>query len=257
MSSLSLFQGERALVTGSASSIGRGIAMALARESAYVILADIDVARNKETLTLIKAVGGAGEAITCDLSTADGWRPLVGHIDKTGPVHMLVHSASPPRHEKDRVATVDETTFDAMLNTNVRSGFFLGREIADRMVKANIRGRMLYLTSLHAESPRNLPHYSASKGGMRMVMKELARALGPHGIRVNALAPGAVPGGGAKNITDDFKSKIPMRRVGTPDDMAATAVAMLSDRFMPYVTGTTIAADGGLDLFNWIPFPVA
>jgi NAD(P)-dependent dehydrogenase (short-subunit alcohol dehydrogenase family) len=86
-------------------------------------------------------------------------------------------------------------------------------------------------------------------------MKELARGLGPHGIRVNALAPGAVPGGGAKNITDEFKSKIPMRRVGTPDDMAATAVAMLSDRFMPYVTGTTIAVDGGLDLYNWIPFP--
>jgi 3-oxoacyl-[acyl-carrier protein] reductase len=257
MTSVSLFQNERALVTGAASSIGRAIAVALAREGAHVILADIDASRNAETLTLVNAAGGSTETITCDLATADGWKPLIAHIDKTGPVHMFVHSASPPRHEKDRIGTVDEATFDAMLNTNLRSGFFLGREIADRMIKARIKGRMLYLTSLHAQSPRNLPHYSASKGGMHMVMKELARALGPHGIRVNALAPGAVPGGGAKNITDEFKSKIPMRRVGTPDDMAATAVAMLSDRFMPYVTGTTIAVDGGLDLYNWIPFPEA
>ena len=67
---------------------------------------------------------------------------------------------------------------------------------------------------------------------------------------------GAVPGGGAKNITDEFRSKIPMRRVGTPADMAATALALLSDRFTPYVTGTTVAVDGGLDLYNWIPFTV-
>ena len=64
------------------------------------------------------------------------------------------------------------------------------------MRERKIRGRMVILTSLHAESPRNLPHYSASKAGMTMVMKELARALGPDGIRVNAIAPGAIPGGG-------------------------------------------------------------
>ncbi len=255
MQPLGLFKGERALVTGSASSIGRGIAMALAREGADVLLADIDPKRNAETLAAISGSGGQAHIITCDLSTADGWKQLLAKAREGKALDMFVHSASPPRHEKDRIESVDETTFDSMLNTNLRSGFFLGREIAADMLKAGIRGRMLYLTSLHAGTPRNLPHYSAAKGGMRMLVMELARALGPDGIRVNALAPGAVPGGGAANITDVFKAKIPMRRVGTPDDMARTAIAMLSDHFTPYVTGTTIAVDGGLDLYNWIPFP--
>ncbi len=255
MQPLGLFKGERALVTGSASSIGRAIAVALAREGAEVLLADIDAKRNAETLAAVTADGGKARAVNCDLSTADGWKGLLTEVDRDGAPTIFVHSASPPRHERDQIESVDEATFDAMLNTNIRSGFFLGREIALRMRRAGINGRMLYLTSLHAGTPRNLPHYSASKGGMRMVMMELARALGPDGIRVNALAPGAVPGGGAANITDAFKAKIPMRRVGTPDDMARTAVAMLSDHFTPYVTGATIAVDGGLDLYNWIPFP--
>lgn len=250
-----LFRGERALVTGAASSIGRAIAIALAAEGAEVLLADLDDARNADTRQTIAAAGGHSVAIACDLSGTNGWKTLLTKADRLGPLHMFVHSASPPRHETDGVESLDEATFDAMLNTNVRSGFFLGREIAGRMRRAGIRGRLLYLTSLHAETPRNLPHYSASKGGMRMVMMELARAFGPDGIRVNALAPGAVPGGGARNITDAFQSKIPMRRVGSPVDMARTAIAMLSDRFTPYVTGTTIAVDGGLDLYNWIPFP--
>ena len=78
----------------------------------------------------------------------------------------------------------------------MRSGFLLAREIARKMIADGVHGRMLFVTSLHADSPRNLPHYSASKAGQTMVVKELAKALGPHGIRVNAIAPGAVPGGG-------------------------------------------------------------
>ncbi len=252
MSSL-LYANERALVTGSASSIGRAIALALAKEGAEVVLADIDPARNQETLEAITAAGGKATAVTVDLSKTDGHTKLLAAIG-SAPVHMFVHSASPPRHEKDGVRSVDEATWDAMVNTNQRAAFFLSRALGMRMADAKIPGRILLLTSLHAETPRNLPHYGASKGGMRMVMMELARAFGPQGIRVNALAPGAVPGGGAKNITDEFKSKIPMRRVGTPDDMAATALAILSNRFMPYVTGSTIAVDGGLALYNWIPF---
>ena len=120
-----------------------------------------------------------------------------------------------------------------------------------------MRGRMLYITSLHAQSPRNLAHYSAAKAGMTMAMKELARALGPSGIRVNALAPGAVPGGGAANMDDTFqpKRKIPLQRFGTPEDMAGMALALLSDRFSGYVTGVTVPVDGGLALFNWIDMP--
>ena len=87
---------------------------------------------------------------------------------------------------------------------------------------------MLFITSLHAETPRNIPHYAASKAGQTMVVKELARALGPAGIRVNALAPGAVPGGGFNAAAFSFDGKIPLGRLGRPEDMAdmATGAAL-------------------------------
>jgi NAD(P)-dependent dehydrogenase (short-subunit alcohol dehydrogenase family) len=86
-----------------------------------------------------------------------------------------------------------------------------------------------------------------------MLVKELARALGADGIRVNAIAPGAIPGGGFDADVSSLAKMIPLGRTGTPEDVADMAVALLCDRFSRYVTGTTIAVDGGLALFNWIP----
>jgi NAD(P)-dependent dehydrogenase (short-subunit alcohol dehydrogenase family) len=111
---------------------------------------------------------------------------------------------------------------------------------------------MLFITSLHAYTPRNLPHYSATKAGQTMLVKELARAFGPAGIRVNAIAPGAIPGGGFAANVGALTPKIALGRVGTPADIAGMAVALLSDRFAGYVTGTTVVVDGGLALHNWI-----
>jgi NAD(P)-dependent dehydrogenase (short-subunit alcohol dehydrogenase family) len=253
MTSSGLFAGERALVTGSASNIGRAIALALAAEGADLLLADIDDARNGEVAREARALGRRAEPVAADLSTGDGWRAVIGACGERPP-EMMVYSACPRRYEKDTPLAVEEATLDAMLTTNVRSAFLLGRDLGRRMRTAGVAGRMLYITSLHAEAPRNLAHYSAGKAGMTMVMKELARALGPHGIRVNALAPGAVPGGGAVNMDDRFgpKRKIPMQRFGTAADMAGPAVALLANRYSGYVTGTTLAVDGGLALFNWI-----
>jgi 3-oxoacyl-[acyl-carrier protein] reductase len=248
-----LFQGEIAIVTGSASNIGRAIALALAAEGASVCCVDVDPARNASVVEEIGKAGGHAQAMAVDLSTADGWRaalPADGSIPS-----MLVHSASPPRREADGALTVSEATWDAMQNTNLRSGFFLARELGKRMRDAGIKGRMLFITSLHAQAPRNIPHYAAAKAGQTMVVKELARALGPAGIRVNALAPGAVPGGGFNAAAFDFSGKIPLGRLGRPEDMANMAVALLSDRFSGYVTGATVAVDGGIALYNWIPLP--
>lgn len=256
MTPIGLFQGERALVTGSASNIGRAIAVALAREGAEVVLADVDPARNADTLAKIQADGGRAETITIDLAQKDGWKALDAHV-ASRPLHMLVHSASPPRKEVDHLLDVAEDTFDGMLNVNVRSGFLLARSAGARMRRDGIRGRMLFITSLHAETPRNLPHYSASKAGQTMLVKELARALGPDGIRVNALAPGAIPGGGFNASAFDFTGKVPMGRLGTAEDLAGPALALLSDRFAGYVTGTTLVVDGGIALFNWIKPPWA
>lgn len=251
MQPIGLFKGERALVTGSASNIGRAIAEALAKEGAAVVLADVDPARNAATLKAVEVAGGKATAVDCDLSTKDGWKALVAKLGDQ-PFDIFVHSAAPPRKEADHAMDVSEDIFDGMLNVNLRSGFFLAREMGRRMQKSSIKGRMLFITSLHAETPRNLPHYSSAKAGQTMIVKELARALGPSGIRVNAMAPGAIPGGGFNAGAFDFGGKIPLGRLGNAEDLAGPAVALLTDRFTRYVTGTTLVVDGGIALFNWI-----
>src|ERR1051326_6225414 len=97
-----------------------------------------------------------------------------------------------------------------MLEVNLNAGLLIAHARGRHMVERAVKGRMLFVTSLHAWSPRNLPHYSASKAGQTMVVKELARALGRHGIRVNAVAPGAIPGRGLaahQALADKIASK--------------------------------------------------
>jgi NAD(P)-dependent dehydrogenase (short-subunit alcohol dehydrogenase family) len=240
-----LLEGERALVTGCGGGIGRGIAKALKAEGATVLGSDITAAPAEDGIDFLAA----------DLGQRDGWRTLLdGAVAKLGSISLLVHAASPRRLEADTPLSVSEETWDAMTGINLRAGFFLAREIGRHMVERGTRGRILLITSQHRETARNLPHYSASKAGMTMVMKELARVLAPSGIRVNAIAPGAIPGGGfvAGNL-GELVTQIPLGRPGTPDDIAQMAVAVLSERFGRYVVGTTLEVDGGLGLISWIP----
>jgi 3-oxoacyl-[acyl-carrier protein] reductase len=254
-----LLAGDAALVTGAASGIGRGVAQALAREGARVVLADVDADRGEGVAAALRGEGRDATFIACDLAAAGGAERLFGAaVAALGRVSILVHSASPRRLESDTVFGVSDETWDRMLNVNLRGAFVLGREAGRHMRERKIRGRMVILTSLHAESPRNLPHYSASKAGMTMVMKELARALGPDGIRVNAIAPGAIPGGGfnaAASGIERLTACTALGRLGTPEDVAGVALALVCDRFSAYVTGTTVVVDGGLALHNWLPPP--
>jgi len=229
-----LLEGDRALVTGVANGIGRGIAQALGDEGAEVFGADVAQA---------------------DLSSAEDARRLADEaIRRLGTVSIFVHSASPRRQESQNVLEVSEAQWREMLAVNLDAAFILSQRLARHMVEKKVKGRILLVTSLHAESPRNLPHYSAAKAGETMLVKELARALGPRGIRVNALAPGAIPGGGFQ-APPGMVEKIPLRRFGTPADVAAAAVAVLSERFGAYITGSTIVVDGGIALHNWIGPP--
>jgi len=226
-----LLRGDAALVTGAGGGIGRALAAALAAEGAAVFgadLADADLSRPGEAQRL------AGEAVR-----------------RLGSVSIFVHAASPRRQESQKALQVTEAEWREMLEVNLNAGFLIAQALGRHMVERAVKGRMLFVTSLHAWSPRNLPHYSASKAGQTMVVKELARALGPHGIRVNAIAPGAIPGGGFA-APQALADKIALKRFGTPAEVAAMAVAVLSERFGAYVTGATIAVDGGIALHNWI-----
>lgn len=248
---MGLLEGDTALVTGAASGIGRGIAKALAAEGVRLVLSDIAEDSGR---TLALELGAA--FVKSDLTDPAAPRALFAAAEKElGAVSIFVHSASPKRRESETALAVTEAEWDAMVDVGLRSGFVLGQAAGAHMKARNIKGRMLFITSLHAYSPRNLPHYSATKAGQTMVVKELARALGSAGIRVNAIAPGAIPGGGFNADVASLEKMIPLGRTGTPEDIAAMAVALLSDRFSRYVTGTTVAVDGGLALYNWIPFP--
>jgi len=226
-----LLQSDTALVTGTGGGIGLAIAQALEDEGARVLRADVKDAD-------LSQPGAAGRLAESAIRTL-------------GQVSLFVHAASPPRRETQTALAVTEAEWRAMLEVNLNSGFLIAQALGRHMREKKIRGRMLFVTSLHADSPRNLPHYSASKAGQTMVMKELARALGPSGIRVNAIAPGAVPGAGFKG-SPALVDKIALGRLGTPADIAPMAVAILSEKYGAYMTGATVVVDGGIALYNWL-----
>jgi len=229
-----LLEGDSALVTGAGNGIGRGIADALEKEGAKVFRADVaeaDLSRPEGAVTL------AEEAIR-----------------RLGKVSIYVHCASPRRQESQTALNASYEQWREMLAVNLDAAFLISQKLSKHMIAEGVKGRILLISSLHAESPRNLPHYSAAKAGQVMLVKELARALGPHGIRVNAIAPGAIPGGGF-NAPPGMVERIPLRRFGTPADVAGMALAVLSERFGAYVTGSTLVVDGGMALHNWIDPP--
>jgi NAD(P)-dependent dehydrogenase (short-subunit alcohol dehydrogenase family) len=225
-----LLQNDTALVTGAARGIGQAIARAIEEEGGKVLAVDREF----------------------DLSLPGTSKKLVEHAIQTlKTVSIFVHAASPPRKETQTATKVTEQEWREMLEVQLNSGFLIAQALGRHMRDRKIRGRMLFVTSLHAESPRNLPHYSASKAGQTMVMKELARALGPHGIRVNAIAPGAFPGAGFKG-SPGLVDKIALKRLGRPEDIAPMAVAILSEKYGSYMTGATVVVDGGIALYNWL-----
>jgi 3-oxoacyl-[acyl-carrier protein] reductase len=246
---MELLAGDTALVTGAASGIGRGIAKALAAEGARLVLSDIAEQAGTALARELNAT-----FIAADLSEVAATRRLFeAAVEALGSISIFVHSASPRRLENETALAVTEAQWDSMTSVGLRAGFLLGQAAGAHMKARSVKGRILFITSLHADTPRNLPHYSATKAGQTMVVKELARALGADGIRVNAIAPGAIPGGGFDANIASFTKVIPLGRAGTPDDIADMAIALLCDRFSRYVTGATVVVDGGLALYNWIP----
>jgi NAD(P)-dependent dehydrogenase (short-subunit alcohol dehydrogenase family) len=227
-----LLEGDRALVTGAGRGIGRAMADALEQEGATVFRADVadaDLSKEKECVRLVHEA-----------------------IQRLGSVSIFVQCASPQRQETKHMMAVSYPEWREMIAVNLDAAFIIAQTLGRHMVDKGVKGRILLTTSLHAESPRNLPHYSASKAGQTMLVKELARALGPHGIRVNAIVPGAIPGEGFKGLPG-MEKMIPLGRFGKPADVAAMAVAVHSERFGGYVTGASIVVDGGIALHNWIP----
>jgi 3-oxoacyl-[acyl-carrier protein] reductase len=245
---------EAALVTGAGNGIGRAIAQALVGEGVRTVFADV----NRDTVTAaIKAsprpelaipwIGDLADPTARDALMAEAAAAL-------GRVTHFVHSASPPRRESDHMLGVTTEIWAQMHAVNLEAGFHLSRELARKLIADKQPGSFLLLTSLHAGTPRNLPHYSTSKAGLSMLVKELAKTFGRFGIRVNALVPGAIAAGGF--VADPALARhIPLGRLGQAVDLAPLALAVLSNQISAYVTGAAIVIDGGLSLTNWFEPP--
>lgn len=172
-------------------------------------------------------------------------------LETHGLVELIVNNVGVGTPARFRELTAAD--FDLVQATNVRGPLFLTRQLVDELLAAGRRGAILFISSLHASHVRHFPHYSASKAAVSMLTRELAHELGPFGIRVNAVSPGWIETTDADaSARTSAAQLIPLRRVGTPSDVARIAVALLDDEVSGYVTGADIPVDGGLALYSWL-----
>ena len=238
-----------ALVTGAAAGLGRAIALRLSEEGAALVLADINAAGLAETERQIKANGRPVMALAADVTEEAPVKALFGEIFKAhGRLDILVNDVGGGTSGRIWEAKVED--WDFVLRLNLRSAFLCTREAAAHMRERRY-GRIINLSSVHGFAAGvNHAHYEATKGGITMFTKALAIELAPHRITVNAIAPGAI------EVERYFKtmasydpqrmgSRIPLGRVGYPEDVAPLAVLLASEQGS-YITGETILVDGGL-----------
>jgi glucose 1-dehydrogenase len=248
-------EGKKALVTGSNRGIGREIALRLAREGADVI---INYNSNPESaddvLAEVTALGRKGATVQADVSVTSEVRDLVSKsADLLGGLDILVNNAGIEKHAA--FWDVTEADYDAVLSVNLKGTFFATQAFVQRCRAAGTQGRIINISSVHEDMAfPNFAAYCASKGGIRMLTRTLAVELGPLGITINSIAPGAIETPiNTKLLHDPVKlraltSQIPLGRLGQPDDVASLAVFLASSESR-YMTGSTYLVDGGLSVF--------
>jgi len=244
--------GKVAIVTGSSSGIGQSIAIRFATEGANIV---VDYRNHPEgaddTKSKIEAAGSKAITVQADVSKLADTQNLIDQAyQQLGRCDILVNNAGV---EKNAVFwDVTEADYDAVLGVNLKGPFFLTQAFVHRLRNAKQPGRVINISSVHEDMVfPNFSTYCASKGGIRMLMRDLAVELGPLGITVNNIAPGAIntPINASllanKPKLDALLANIPLGRLGTPEDVAALAAFLASDE-AGYITGSTYVVDGGL-----------
>ena len=233
--------GQRALVTGATSGIGRAVALQLAHDGAEVVVHGRDPARGAETVEAIAAAGGKASFVAADLGDADDVRRLA---DEVGDVDILVNNAGISVFAP--TAEFDGTAFDKMFASNVRAPFFLVAALAPGMA-ARGRGSIVSVSSMAGGvGLAGGAAYGATKAALESMTRAWAVEYSPSGVRINAIAPGPVytPTPSGPEFITALGETTPMHRASQPEEIAEV-VAFLASPRASYVTGTTVAADGG------------
>lgn len=255
-------KGQSALVTGANSGIGKGIALALGKEGAQVVVNYVTHPETaEEVVSEIIQEGGRAIALQADVSNEAQVQAMFQEMfRKFGTIDILVNNAG---LQKDS-AFEDMTLADwqLVLNVNLTGQFLCAREAVREFLRRGIvkersvaAGKIICMSSVHQEIPwGGHVNYASSKGGINMLMKSMAQEMAPKKIRINSIGPGAIetPINQSAWITDAARERlltlIPYGRVGLPDDIARLAVWLASDE-SDYITGAAIFIDGGMTLY--------
>src|SRR5499426_628808 len=241
-----------ALVTGSSQGIGRAIAVRFAQEGADVVINyNRTAAGAEEALAEVEATGRRGLIVQADLGNVEDIRRLIKQgVRHFGRLDILVNNAGLETHAP--FWEVSEEDYDKVLNVNLKGVFFATQEFVRHLRATERRGKIVNISSVHEELPfPNFTAYCASKGGVKMLTRNLAVELGPLGININNIAPGAIETPINTKLLNDPKKlsallgQIPLGRLGQTADVASVAVFLASDE-ADYVTGSTYYVDGGL-----------
>lgn len=242
-------EGKTAIITGAGRGIGKAIAKKFLLEGARVLICDIEPERLEQTVTELRAFGEV-QSLIGDVSRSDFCDAVVQTaLEFFGEINILVNNAGiavfAPFLEHS------EEAWDQTLNVNLKSMFLLSQRVARQMVAKGGGGAIVNMASTNGlMGERDLVAYNASKGGVILLTKTLAIELAEHNIRVNCVAPGLIrttlasEGGSSNNFFDESLHKIPMRRLGKPEEVANVFAFLASDE-ASFITGDTVVIDGG------------
>ncbi len=247
------FTGKTALVTGASRGIGAATAKALAQRGVARVLLHYNRYREgaDETLAAVRAAGSEGELLHADLAAVEGIRALAAGLRASGiAVDILINNAG-SLVRRARLVEFTEALFDEIMNLNVKSAYFLAQAVAPGMIERG-GGVIVNLSSIAARNGGGpgATIYAASKGAVSTMTMGMARELAPHGIRVNAVSPGAVDNYfhvqfSSREMLESAAAATPAGRLGTNEDIADTIVFLCSDAAR-YIHGQSIEVNGGV-----------
>jgi 2-deoxy-D-gluconate 3-dehydrogenase len=250
--------GKVALVTGGAMGIGFGIVRRFVESGAHVLLSDLDGKAAEAALARLPAGPGRAEAMQADVSQEGAGEAMVARcVERFGGVDVLVNNAG--IYPMVPVLQLSPEQLDHVYRVNVRGLILVSKAVGARMLQQGRGGSIINISSIAAFQPAadGLAAYGTTKAGVTQFTKHLALELGPHRIRVNAIAPGGVlTEGGVRSLErvmpaeqataylENAGQQVPLRRIGQPDDIAKAAVFLASSA-SDFMTGSTLVVDGG------------